>query len=164
MAKGIGNGVPLAAVVTTPEIARALVGKIHFNTFGGNPVACAVGKAVLDVIEADGIQQKALLLGKRMQEGFLALQAKYGKDLIGDVRGRGLMWGIELVKDSKSKEPNPEATLTVFEACKDLGLLIGKGGLFGNVLRIKPVMCINEQDVEFMMTVLDKAFSLVKLT
>jgi alanine-glyoxylate transaminase/(R)-3-amino-2-methylpropionate-pyruvate transaminase len=159
MAKGIGNGIPLAAVVTTPEIAKALVGKIHFNTFGGNPVASAVGKAVLEAIDEDGVQQKALTLGKQMHEGFLALQNKYGKGIIGDVRGRGLMWGIELVKDEKSKDPNPEATLRVFEACKDMGLLIGKGGLYGNVLRIKPVMCLTSADVEFMLAVLDKAFA-----
>jgi alanine-glyoxylate transaminase/(R)-3-amino-2-methylpropionate-pyruvate transaminase len=159
MAKGIGNGIPLAAVVTTPEIAKALVGKIHFNTFGGNPIACAVGKAVLETIDEEGIQEKALTLGKQMYDGFLALQAKYGKGLIGDVRGRGLMWGIELIKDAESKEPNADATAKVFEACKDMGLLIGKGGLYGNVLRIKPVMCLTPADVEFMLAVIDKAFS-----
>ena len=155
MAKGIGNGCPLAAVVTTPEIAQAMTSRIHFNTFGGNPVVCAQGKAVLEVIERDGLQANAALIGERLLQGLQRLKEKH--DLIGDVRGKGLMIGVELVKDRQSKDPATEETAQVFERTKDLGLLIGKGGLHGNVLRIKPPMCLTEEDADFMIEVLDLA-------
>jgi len=157
MAKGIGNGAPLAAVVTTPEIAEALTQRIHFNTFGGNPISMTMGKAVLEVIDNENVQQNALAMGARLREGLLRLQQKH--DLVGDVRGLGLMIGVELVKDRKSKDPASEECARVFERCKDLDLIIGKGGLFGNVLRIKPPMCIHEADVDFMIAVLDQALS-----
>jgi alanine-glyoxylate transaminase/(R)-3-amino-2-methylpropionate-pyruvate transaminase len=159
MAKGIGNGAPLAAVVTTPDIARALTQRIHFNTYGGNPVACTQGKAVLEAIEADGIQANAVRVGARLRRGLDALAAKH--DLIGDVRGLGLMLGVELVKDRGGKEPAKEEAARVLESCRDLGLLIGKGGLFGNVLRIKPPMCLTEADADFAVAVLDEAIGRV---
>jgi len=155
MAKGIGNGAPLAAVVTTPAIAQSLKGRIHFNTFGGNPVSSALGKATLEVILEDKLQQRCLEMGNDMLDGFRKLQAKH--EIIGDVRGLGLMTGIELVKDRTTKEPATEATARVFERAKDLGLLIGKGGFFGNVLRIKPPMCITRADIDFLCEVLDVA-------
>jgi alanine-glyoxylate transaminase/(R)-3-amino-2-methylpropionate-pyruvate transaminase len=157
MAKGIGDGVPLAAVVTTPAIANALTNRIHFNTFGGNPVACAAGMAVLSVIDREKIQLNALERGNQLMAGYRKLMASHS--LIGDVRGRGLMTGIELVKDRKTKEPAKEETLRVFERLKDLGLLVGKGGLHANTLRIKPPMCITAEDVAFVIDVLDRAFS-----
>jgi alanine-glyoxylate transaminase / (R)-3-amino-2-methylpropionate-pyruvate transaminase len=156
MAKGIGNGAPLAAVVTTPEIAATLSQRTHFNTFGGNPVSCAIGKAVLEVIEREKLQQNCLEMGQALIAGFRTLMDKY--EIIGDIRGLGLMTGIELVKDRNTKEPASEETLYVFERAKDLGLLIGKGGFNGNVLRIKPPMCINMDDVRFIIDVLDQAF------
>jgi len=156
MAKGIGNGAALAAVVTTPEIAQALASRIHFNTFGGNPVTCTQGRAVLQVIDEDGIQANAARIGGILKTGFESLAHKH--DVIGDVRGLGLMLGIELVKDRGTKEPAKEACMRVFEACRELGLLIGKGGLHGNVLRIKPPMCLTEADAHFMLDVLDAAF------
>ena len=156
MAKGIGNGAALAAVVTTPEIAQALTSRIHFNTFGGNPVTCTQGRAVLQVIDEDGIQANAARVGGKLKAGFEALARKH--DVIGDVRGLGLMLGIELVKDRSTKEPAKEACMRVFEASRDLGLLIGKGGLHGNVLRIKPPMCLTEADAEFLLDVLDSCF------
>ncbi len=159
MAKGIGNGAPLAAVVTTPDIARALTQRIHFNTYGGNPVACTQGKAVLEAIEADGIQANAVRVGARLRRGLDALAAKH--DLIGDVRGLGLMLGVELVKDRGGKAPAKEEAARVLESCRDLGLLIGKGGLFGNVLRIKPPMCLTEADADFAVAVLDEAIGRV---
>lgn len=125
MAKGIGNGAALAAVVTTPEIAQALTSRIHFNTFGGNPVVCTQGRAVLEVIDEDGIQRNAALIGERLKRGFLDLAGRH--DLVGDVRGLGLMLGIELVKDRGTKAPAKEECLRVFERCRELGLLIGKG-------------------------------------
>ena len=155
MAKGIGNGAPLAAVVTTPEIAQTMVGRIHFNTFGGNPVSCAFGKAVLEVIDRENLQRNSLDVGGYMLEGFKRLMARH--DVIGDVRGKGLMTGIELVKDRSAKTPATEECVRVWERAKTLGLLIGKGGFFGNVLRIKPPMCLTRADVDFMIEVLDIA-------
>ncbi|HEY1122007.1 MAG TPA: aminotransferase class III-fold pyridoxal phosphate-dependent enzyme [Haloferula sp.] len=157
MAKGIGNGCPLAAVVTTPEIAKTLATRIHFNTFGGNPVSMAQGRAVLKVIEKEGLQANSLKIGARLTAGFNRLAEKHS--LIGQVRGPGLMLGVELVKDRATKEPARDECAAVFEKCKDLGLLIGKGGLFGNVLRIKPPMCITEEDADFMLAVIDEALS-----
>ena len=159
MAKGIGNGCPLAAVVTTPEIAKTLASRIHFNTFGGNPVSMAQGRAVLRVIEKEGLQANSLKIGARLTAGFHRLAGKHS--LIGDVRGLGLMLGVELVKDRVTKEPAKEECAAVFERCKELGLLIGKGGLSGNVLRIKPPMCITEADADFMLGVIDEAMGSV---
>jgi len=157
MAKGIGNGCPLAAVVTTPEIAASLTQRLHFNTFGGNPVACAQGRAVLEVIDREGIQENAAKVGGRLMEGLNGLMERHS--IIGDVRGKGLMIGVELVNDRSSKEPATEACLEVFERCRDLGLLLGKGGLRGNTLRIKPPMCLNLDDAEFILDVLDEALA-----
>ncbi len=157
MAKGIGNGAPLAAVVTTPEIARCMTQRIHFNTFGGNPVSCAMGKAVLEVIDREKLQHNALVVGGHMLSGFRRLAQKH--DLIGDVRGKGLMTGIELVKDKTTKAPATEECSRVFERSRELGLLVGKGGLRGNTLRIKPPMCITIQDIDFLLEVLDTALN-----
>jgi alanine-glyoxylate transaminase/(R)-3-amino-2-methylpropionate-pyruvate transaminase len=157
MAKGIGNGCALAAVVTTPKIAQALASRIHFNTFGGNPVVCAQGRAVLQVIDAEGLQANSLKIGAQLKAGFAKLAQKHS--LIGDIRGLGLMLGVELVKDRTSKEPAREECAAVFEACKDMGLLIGKGGLTGNTLRIKPPMIFTPQDADFLVAVLDEALA-----
>ena len=153
---GIGNGVPLAAVVTTPEIAQVLASRIYLNTFGGNPVVCAQGRAVLQVIDREGLQDNSLQVGNHLRKGFHELAAKH--NVIGDVRGKGLMLGIELVKDRTTKEPAKEECARVFETAKDLGLLVEKGGLFGNTLRIKPPMCITHADADFMLEALDVAF------
>jgi len=155
MAKSIGNGAPLAAVVTTPKIAATLAQKIHFNTFGGNPVSCAIGHEVIKIIDRDGYQKRCLDLGAKLLQGLEKLKAKY--PIVGDVRGKGLMVALELVKDRKTKEPAKEQTAAAFEKTKELGLLIGKGGLFGNTLRITPPMCFTEADVEFTLDVLDVA-------
>lgn len=157
MAKGIGNGCPLAAVVTTPEIAKSLASRIHFNTFGGNPVSCAQGRAVLRVIENEGLQANCLNIGAYLTAGFEKLAGKHS--IIGQVRGKGLMLGVELVKDRSTKAPAREECAEVFERCKDLGLLIGKGGLWGNTLRIKPPMCIHQADADFMLEVIDEALA-----
>jgi len=157
MAKGIGNGCPLAAVVTTPKIASVLAQRIHFNTFGGNPVASAMGLAVLEVIEKEKLQENARRLGARILAGLEKLKAKHA--IIGDVRGKGLMLGIELVKDRSTKEPAKAECAQVVETARDLGLLLGKGGLWGQTIRFAPPMCINEADADFLVAVLDEAFS-----
>jgi alanine-glyoxylate transaminase/(R)-3-amino-2-methylpropionate-pyruvate transaminase len=157
MAKGIGNGSPLGAVVTTPEIAATLTQRIHFNTFGGNPVVCAQGMAVLEVIEREKLQENSLTIGNRLLAGLNRLKEKY--KLIGDVRGKGLLVGIELVKDRQSKEPAKEECAKILETCKEMGLLLGKGGLWGQTIRFSPPMCVNEQDADFLLDVLDRAFS-----
>ncbi len=159
MAKGIGNGCPLAAVVTTPAIAKSIANRIHFNTFGGNPVSCAQGRAVLRVIEKEKLQANSLKIGAQLKAGFAVLAKKH--KLIGDIRGLGLMLGVELVKDRTTKEPASAECAAVFEKCKELGLLIGKGGLAGNTLRIKPPMCITSADAEFLLAVLDRALESV---
>jgi alanine-glyoxylate transaminase / (R)-3-amino-2-methylpropionate-pyruvate transaminase len=157
MAKGIGNGCPLGAVVTTPKIAATLTQRIHFNTFGGNPVVCAQGMAVLEVIEREKLQENSLTIGNRVLAGLNQLKEKY--KLIGDVRGKGLLVGIELVRDRQSKEPAKEECAQILETCKEMGLLLGKGGLWGQTIRFSPPMCVNEQDADFLLDVLDRAFS-----
>lgn len=153
MAKGIGNGLPMGAVVTTPEIAQTLAQKLHFNTFGGNPVCSAGGRAVLKAIDEDRLQENSHRVGSYLLDRLKALQAKH--DIIGDVRGKGLMVGVELVKDRKEKEPAVDETAHIFERCKDLGVLLGKGGLHGNVFRIKPPMCISKEDIDFLVQAMD---------
>ena len=155
MAKGIGNGCPLAAVITTPAVAKSLTSRIHFNTFGGNPVVCAQGRAVLEVIDRERLQANCLKVGTHLKTGLERLAEKHS--LLGEVRGLGLMLGVEFVKDRKTKEPAKEECVAVFEKARDLGLLIGKGGLWGNTLRIKPPMCITIRDADFMLEVLDAA-------
>lgn len=157
MAKGIGNGCPLAAVVTTPQIAGVLSKRIHFNTFGGNPVVCAMGKAVLEVIERDKLQENSLNLGAHILAGLEKLKTRH--PLIGDVRGKGLMLGIELVKDRTTREPAKAECAQVLELCREMGLLLGKGGLHGSVIRFAPPMCITRADADFMLAVFDAAFS-----
>jgi len=152
MAKGIGNGVPLAAVTTRAEIAQALTNRIHFNTFGGNPVCMAAGSAVLDVIDEDGLQENSRIVGARLKNGLKKLMAEHS--LVGDVRGMGLMLGMELVRDRATKEPAKAETLEVLEQSREMGVLFGKGGIDGNVLRIKPPMCVTAEDADFAVEVL----------
>jgi alanine-glyoxylate transaminase/(R)-3-amino-2-methylpropionate-pyruvate transaminase len=157
MAKGIGNGFPLAAVTTRREIAERLTQRIHFNTYGGNPVSMAAGLAVLEVIEEEGLQRNARAVGGRLKAGLRELAMRHA--LIGDVRGMGLMLGVELVKDRGTKEPAREAAAEVMERLRALGILVGKGGLFGNVLRIKPPLCITAADVDFALDALDRVLA-----
>ena len=157
MAKGIGNGCPLAAVVTTAKIAETAARRIHFNTFGGNPVVCAQGKAVLEVIEREKLQANSLKTGGHLFAGLEKLKARH--NIIGDVRGKGLMLGIELVKDRASKEPAKAECAEVVEKCRDLGLLLGKGGLWGQTIRFAPPMCVTQADADFLLDVLDTALA-----
>ena len=160
MAKGIGNGVPLAAVTTTKEIAQALTERIHFNTFGGNPVCMAAGNAVLDVIDDEGLQENSRLVGARLKAGLQGLMRDHR--LVGDVRGMGLMLAMELVRDRSTKEPAKAETLQVLEEAREMGVLVGKGGIDGSVIRIKPPMCITADDADFTIDVLHRALAAVE--
>jgi alanine-glyoxylate transaminase/(R)-3-amino-2-methylpropionate-pyruvate transaminase len=113
--------------------------------------------AVLEVIEREKLQENSLTIGNRLLTGLNRLKEKY--KLIGDVRGKGLLVGIELVKDRQSKEPAKEECAQILETCKEMGLLLGKGGLWGQTIRFSPPMCVNEQDADFLLDVLDRAFS-----
>jgi alanine-glyoxylate transaminase/(R)-3-amino-2-methylpropionate-pyruvate transaminase len=136
-----------------------LTKRVHFNTFGGNPVASAQGKAVLEVIERENLQANSLRLGGFIMAGLEKLKAKH--NLIGDVRGRGLLLGLELVKDRATKEPAKAECAQVVETCRDLGLLLGKGGLWGQTIRLAPPMCLSHDDAQFLLDVLDAALSAV---
>ncbi|CAL4243397.1 unnamed protein product, partial [Meganyctiphanes norvegica] len=151
-AKGIGNGFPLAAVVTTPEVARTMSGALHFNTFGGNPIACAVGSAVLDVIEEENTQENCKNLGPYLLKGLQAIGNE--SPLVGDVRGKGLMVSIEMVSDKVTRAPlDPQRWLAIWDECKDLGVILGMGGLTRHCFRIKPAMIITKADVDFFLAV-----------
>jgi alanine-glyoxylate transaminase / (R)-3-amino-2-methylpropionate-pyruvate transaminase len=160
LAKGIGNGAPLGACVTRPEIAQVMKNRIHFNTFGGNPISMTQGLATLEVIDSENIQKNALEVGARLKEGLLALKDRHL--LVGEVRGMGLMLGVELVRDRQTKEPARTETADVLELCKERGLLLGKGGLYGNTLRIKPPMCLTAADADFLLDCLGEVFELVE--
>ncbi len=131
-AKGMGNGVPIGMTIATPEVADKYPG-LTFSTFGGNPVSMAAALAVIKIIEDDDLKTNAAVVGAYFRQRLEELKAKY--PVIGDVRGMGLMQALELVKDRDTKEPAPQAVLKVFEETKRRGVLIGKGGLYGNVIR-----------------------------
>jgi alanine-glyoxylate transaminase/(R)-3-amino-2-methylpropionate-pyruvate transaminase len=153
-AKGIANGTPMGATVATAEVADAFRG-LTISTFGGNPVACAAALATIEVIERDNLVTNAQAMGSYLREKLEVLQDKY--PLIGDVRGMGLMQGLELVREHK--EPAREEILRVFEATKRQGLLIGKGGFYGNVIRISPPLNITKADMDEAIRILDGAFA-----
>ena len=156
-AKGMGNGVPIGWTIATPEVADAFPG-LTFSTFGGNPVSAAVGLAVIKVIEEDDLLTNCSVVGDYLMKRMLELREKYS--VIGDVRGKGLMLGIELVKDRKTKEPNPEAVLRVFEETKRQGVLIGKGGLYGNVIRTGLMLNTTTETVDRLVEALDAGLAL----
>ncbi len=158
-AKGMANGTPVGVTVATPEIADAFQG-MTISTFGGNAVTSVAAKATIEVIEEEKLLENCDRVGRALRSKLEALQQKH--PLMGDVRGMGLMQGVELVKDRASKEPAPEETNRVMDRAKVNGLLIGKGGLYGNVLRISPPLNISEADVEEAARILDKAFSEVE--
>lgn len=150
MGKPAGNGHPLAVVATTPEIAdRFANGMEYFNTFGGNPVSCAIGLAVLDVIERERLQQNALEVGAYLREGLRRLQARH--PLIGDVRGLGLYIGVELVLDPETLEPAGEHAAYVANRMRDYGVLISTDGPFHNVLKIKPPIIFSRSDADHLL-------------
>jgi 4-aminobutyrate aminotransferase len=157
-AKGLGNGVPIGLTMAKPEIAASFKG-LQISTFGGNPVTSVAAKAVIDVIEEDRLMDNAHTVGTHFRQGLEGLKDKY--DLIGDVRGMGLMQGLELVKDRKTKEPAPQETNRLLDEARRAGLIIGKGGLYGNVIRMSPPLNISKADVDEAIRALDKAFAAV---
>jgi 4-aminobutyrate aminotransferase-like enzyme len=159
MAKGIANGLPIGATLATAPIADAWKAG-NISTFGGNPISATAANATIDTIVAEKLPDNAAAMGKVLRDGLVALKAKYPKT-IGDVRGKGLMQALELVKDETAKDrtPNPQATVRLFEETKTRGLLVGKGGLYGNTVRIAPPLNIGKADVQEALRILDDAFA-----
>jgi len=150
LGKPIGNGHPLAAVVTTQKVATAFAnGMEFFNTFGGNPVSCAIGAAVLKTIKKEGLQTKAKETGNYLLNGFKKLQTEF--PIIGDVRGHGLFLGIELVNNMETLEPAAEETAFVANCMRERGILMSTDGPFHNVLKIKPPMCFGKAEADFLL-------------
>ncbi|MDO8056528.1 MAG: aminotransferase class III-fold pyridoxal phosphate-dependent enzyme, partial [Candidatus Hermodarchaeota archaeon] len=158
MAKPIGNGHPLGAVVTTPEIAESFAnGMEFFSTTGGNPVSCAVGLAVLDVIEESNLQHHASTIGTYFMDQLRRLQETY--PIIGDVRGLGLFIGVEFVVDRTTLEPATNEAGYICERLKEMGILVSTDGPFDNVLKIKPPLCFTKQNVDEFTQTLAKVLS-----
>lgn len=153
-AKGMANGVPIGATIATPEVADSMQGNT-ISTFGGNPVTSTAARATIEVIEEENLVENARVMGNRLREGLNALKAKY--PIIGDVRGMGLMQGMELV--GEKKQPDVANTKRVMELTKNNGLLIGKGGTYGNVLRVAPQLNVNKDQIDQALWVLDQSFA-----
>jgi 4-aminobutyrate aminotransferase len=153
-AKSLGNGHPIGATVVRAAVADSFKG-LTIATFGGNPVAMVAAKAVVDAIAADKLMDNAATVGGHLRSRLDAFAEKH--QTVGEVRGMGLMQGIELVKDKASREPAPNVAAAVMEAAKDRGLIIGKGGLYGNVLRISPALNVTTQDADQAADILDQA-------
>jgi 4-aminobutyrate aminotransferase-like enzyme/Ser/Thr protein kinase RdoA (MazF antagonist) len=155
MGKPIGNGHPLGAVVATPEIAASFAnGMEYFNTFGGNPVSCAIGLAVLDVIRDERLQERALRVGERFRADLEKLKERHA--IVGDVRGLGLFLGIELVRDRRTLEPAAAETAYVVERMKEHGILLSTDGPLHNVIKMKPPMVFSEADAERVIEAYDR--------
>jgi len=157
-AKGLGNGFPIGITITRPDIAAAMKGAT-ISTFGGNPIATTAANAVLDLIQQENLAANAAETGAHLRAGLEELKVKH--PLIGDVRGMGLMQAVELVQDRQSKTPATQETLRVMEAARENRILLGRGGLFGNVLRISPPLNIAKSDVDDFIRQLDLSFTSV---
>ncbi len=159
MAKGIANGLPLGAVITRPEIAQNMKA-LTISTFGGNPVSCAAALATLRVIEGEGLIKHVEAMGARLRSGLEQLQRDFPR-VVGEVRGKGLMQAVEFVVDEKAgdRTPNPKLCGAFFEAVKKRGVLIGRGGLFSNVLRIAPPMTIDRGQIDQALRVFGEALA-----
>ena len=153
-AKGMANGAPVGVTMTRPEIAASFKG-LQISTFGGNPITSVAAKATIEVIEEDRLMDNADVVGSYYRQGLESLQKKH--DLIGDVRGMGLMQAMEFVKDRNTKEPAAQETNQFMEECRKRGLLVGKGGLFGNVIRTSPPLNISKGDVDDAIHILDES-------
>ncbi len=157
-AKGMANGTPIGATIARKDIADAM-SAISFSTFGGNPVSMRAALATIEVIEREDLARNAQVTGDYLREKLMGLQERF--DAIGEVRGMGLMQGIEFVKDRKTKEPYPEAVLKVFEETKKRGVLIGKGGLYGNVIRMGPPLIATKDHIDELAAALNDALAAI---
>ncbi|XP_067306809.1 5-phosphohydroxy-L-lysine phospho-lyase isoform X2 [Pseudorasbora parva] len=164
MGKPMGNGHPIACVATTKEIAGAFTanGVEYFNTFGGNPVSCAIGLAVLDVIEKENLRGNAVHVGGHLKQLLLQLQTKH--QLIGDVRGVGLFIGMELVKDRVSREPATEEATHIVRRLKEERIVISTDGPWDSVIKFKPPMCFSMEDAERVVTCFDQILTELEAT
>ena len=157
MAKGLGNGFPIGAVVAQKQIATPMAERFLFHTYGANPTSCAAGRAVLKVIKEAGLQENAKVVGKALLSRLQELKEKHTS--IGDVRGCGLMLAIEFVADRKTKEPDRTTTAAVFEQCREQGIILSKSGPTQSCLRMVPPLCLTLEDVEQVAEKLDNALS-----
>jgi 4-aminobutyrate aminotransferase-like enzyme len=156
MAKGMANGSPIGCTIATPEVADGLKGTT-FSTFGGNPVTMAAALATIEYMEQHNIPANASVQGGALRERLEEFKAEF--DFIGDVRGMGLMQALEIVKPGTDKQPDPAKATALMSAARDAGLLIGKGGLYGNVLRISPNLAISGADIQAGCEMLAKALT-----
>jgi len=154
MAKGIGSGFPMGALITTSEISDCLMPKDLFSTFGGNPLAMTAGFANLEIIEKEGLMEKAVRKGNRFKNGLLELMEEH--PMIGDVRGKGMMIGFELVTDRKKKTPAAAEAKQFMERSRDRGILVGLGGLLANVVRIQPPLVLTMEQIDRSLAVIDE--------
>ena len=153
-AKGIANGMPVGATIATDEVARSMTG-LSISTFGGNPISMAATEATLQVMESEDVPARAERLGELLRQALVDFAERFS--FIGDVRGMGLMQALELVEDRKTKEPSPSKTAALMEAAKREGLLVGKGGRWGNVVRLSPPMLIGETELKDAIEKLERA-------
>ncbi|MHA2471855.1 MAG: aspartate aminotransferase family protein [Promethearchaeota archaeon] len=160
MAKSFGSGIPIAGFLTKPEYAENFTTTDSFTTYGGNPLSCAAAVAVIEIIQEEDYIKKAKTLGENFKKQLLTLKSDH--KIVGDIRGQGMMLGIELVSDQTSKKPATQEMLQVMELCREQGLLIGKGGIDGNVIRIQPPLELTNEQVENSCQILDYAFNTVE--
>jgi alanine-glyoxylate transaminase / (R)-3-amino-2-methylpropionate-pyruvate transaminase len=159
MAKGIGNGMPMGAVVTRKEIMEKIK-QVYFNTFGGGHIQCRVGMQVLKTIKEEKLAENSEKVGDYLLKEFTKLSEKH--EIIGNVRGKGLMIGVEVVKDNQSKSPGKEETNQLMDLTKERGLLFGKGGVHGNVFRMQPPLCLSLEDAKYVVQATEDAILSLK--
>jgi 4-aminobutyrate aminotransferase-like enzyme/Ser/Thr protein kinase RdoA (MazF antagonist) len=160
LGKPIGDGHPIGAVITTPAIAAKFAAKFsYFNTFGGNPVSAAVGMAVLDVLEREGIQENVIAAGQVLEPGLARLAAKY--PLVADVRGKGLFWGLEIVRDHATRAPAVEEADRIMNLLREDGFLLGRTGAFDNVIKVRPPLVFTPDNARMLLDGLDRALARV---
>jgi len=155
-AKGLANGIPIGGIAATDELANS-IRSLSLSTFGGNPIATTAALANLNYIATNNLRENARVVGGYLKDRLLELAERHPS--IGDVRGMGLMIGIELVHDRATKQPAPDIALKLMDATKERGLIVGKGGLNANAIRICPPLIVTHDDVDSAITILDAAFS-----
>jgi 4-aminobutyrate aminotransferase len=159
MAKGLGNGMAMGAVVGRTDMVDSLRAN-SISTFGGNPISTTVALKNLENIDEQDLQHNAQRVGKYLMDGLKELEERY--DVVGEVRGKGLMVGIELVKDGQTKEPHPNGAAEAMETAREQGVLVGKGGLYGSVIRMSPPLTVTEEDAQRVIDTLDVAFDKIQ--